>query len=186
MTAATPSSPGFLPTAVRKGTVFTSAFALAGVAACALIAPRSPVLAPHGVLYALILLNTFPSIRIFASIQDPRDAFQNGVDIALGFSYVALVLSLGRPWAFPAATVLMFSLATAKYMHLRGRTAHPRLVRRKTVVDILGAVGAGAAMVASAFWEPSLIHWLWAAGFALAQVHIFLVRPLYVFHSPCA
>ena len=59
-------------------------------------APSSPVLAPQIIFYAILVLNTFLSVRFYSKIQ-PNNTSQALIDFLLVVTYIALSLSFGRP-----------------------------------------------------------------------------------------
>ncbi len=173
---------GFAPSAVRTGVVFTGVFTVAAVVFTAVFAPRTAVLAPQLLLHALVLLNTFPSIRIFATIQDPRDRAQRSTDVGLGLLYLGMTLTLGQAMWYPLLVMAMFALATLKYALLLGNVPHPRLLRHKIAVDIAGTLAAAVALGCTAAGYAEAAQWTWALLFAAAQLDVFLLRPLYAYH----
>lgn len=140
-------------------------------------------LLPIALLFDLILLNTFFSIRMFASVTSPRDHMQNTVDLGLMLLYVWMTTAIGDARLFASACTLMFALATYKYLLLLGHIPHRRLLRHKIQIDAIGTVGAFVALLGISFCSPILFLWLWAIGFAIMQIDIFVLRPLYVPHQ---
>ena len=140
-------------------------------------------LLPTALLFDLILLNTFFSIRMFASVTSPRDHMQNTVDLGLMLLYVWMTTAIGDARLFACACTVMFALATYKYVLLLGCIPHRKLLRHKIQIDIIGTLGAFIALLGITFVDASLSLWAWVVLFALAKIDIFILRPLYVPHN---
>ncbi len=175
-------TPSFTRSATQKAALFTAAFAIVGVVIVSRSSESPAFLWPCAVLYILILLNTFYSIRIFASVTPVSDRLQNAIDVILGLLYLWLAWSLGRPEMFAAACVVMFAVATLKYTLLLGHIPHRKLLRHKIQIDAIGTAAAAASLAGILLWDAQMMLWVWAIGFALVQTDIFLLRPLYAFH----
>lgn len=170
-----------------KAAIVTALFAGFGVVG--LFKDVAPWTASFIVLYALLLVHTFLSVRCFSAIIDPTDKTQLAVDLLLILSYLALGLSI-KAWEFLVWWVVLFLFATLKYALLVGRLHHPNLLRRKLVADVSGA-GLGVFTLNS--WSlfigfiPGLFfmtEWLVVGLFVIGSLYYFFVRPLYVPDRP--
>lgn len=161
-----------------KSWLATSAFALAGITAALFYSAVSPLLLPHFIIYAVLVVNTFFSIRFWGALQ-PDDSRQFLADAVLVAAYFALAFSMGQPAYFALAAFGLFVLATFKYMLMRGRTPHGALVEHKIFLDALGALSC-AVLIGGTFSGLALESaWLFAAGFSLANVYLLFIRPMY-------
>ena len=164
------------PTA--KSIFATSAFSLAGIVSLLFYSVVSPFLLPHFIIYALLVLNTYFSIRFWSALQ-PKDSRQLLIDSVLVVTYLALAFSMGEPTYFSFTAFALFALATVKYVLMRGRTSYEAVVERKTGIDALGAL-ACAALTLGLFLGYALeATWLFAIGFTLANVYLLLIKPMY-------
>ena len=93
-----------------KAWFVTGGFALVGMLAFWFVAPSAHVTWPDTLFYAIIVLNTFFSVRLFSSITPPS-FWQAITDAALVLAYVALALTIGREWAFPFFALCVFIVA---------------------------------------------------------------------------
>ena len=156
----------------------TIAFSLAGIISALFYSIVSPFLLPHFIIYALLVLNTYFSIRFWSALQ-PQDSRQFLIDAILVLAYLALAFSIGEPTYFAFAAFALFALATFKYVLMRGHTSYEAVVERKIHIDALGAL-ACAVLVLGMFLGYALeATWLFAVGFALANVYLLLIRPMY-------
>src|SRR3989344_415830 len=121
-----------------KSVLATSAFSLAGIISVLFYSVVSPFLLPHSIIYALLVLNTYFSIRFWSALQ-PQDSRQFLIDAILVLAYLALAFSMGEPayFAFAALPLGLF---------------------------------LGYALEAT---------WIFAIGFALANVYLLLIKPMY-------
>ncbi|MES2953760.1 MAG: glycosyltransferase [Patescibacteria group bacterium] len=134
---------------------------------------------PLGVFYTLLVFNTFFSVRLFSRVISPTDPIQILVDLGLCFLYAGLVLSFTVPAFFLLITAFLFVVATAKYAFLLGKIDHPKLLKRKILVDLLGAFGALGTLIFFSIEKGALSLWIFAIGFAIANFLLFTVWPLY-------
>lgn len=165
-------------TPAAKSVLATTAFSLAGIVSALFYSVVSPFLLPHFIIYALLVFNTYFSIRFWSALQ-PADIRQTLIDGVLVLAYLALAFSMGEPTYFVFAAFALFALATFKYVLMRGRTPYEAIVERKTGIDALGAL-ACAVLIAGVLLGFALeATWLFAIGFALANVYLLLVKPMY-------
>src|SRR5262245_33382178 len=97
-----------------KALLATAVFTLTGVLSLVFVAPKNAVVLPHVLFYAILTLNSYFSIKVFASIQ-PRHMTQLLFDALLAIIYVALALSIGQAVFFALAGLFVFVVATPKY-----------------------------------------------------------------------
>lgn len=162
----------------EKSSLATAVFALAGIVAVLFYSIVSPFLLPHLIIYAVLVVNTFFSIRFWAALQ-PNDIRQLLVDAVLVVAYLTLALSIGEPLHFAIASLGLFIAAAIKYVLMRGRTPHEALVEHKTFLDALGAVACAALLGGTLAGYALETAWIFAIGFSLANVYLLFVRPMY-------
>ena len=157
----------------------TAAFVAAGVVGL-LIAPGDlPSTAANALFYAVLLLNTYLSIRFFR-VQRPYKRDERIVDAVLAVSYLALGASIGRVTVFLAVSVVLFIAAVAKYVRLTGILELPHLASRKIFLNILGSVLCAGSLAIAVGGYPVIAAWIHAAIFTLANVYLLLIKPMYV------
>lgn len=156
----------------------TIAFSLAGIISVLFYSVVSPFLLPHFIIYAVLVVNTYFSIRFWSALQ-PQDTRQLLIDAVLVLAYLALAFSMGEPVYFALAAFALFALAAFKYVLMRGRTSYEAVVERKIFIDALGAV-ACAVLILGMFLDYALeATWLFAIGFTLANVYLLAIKPMY-------
>ena len=161
-----------------KSLLATSVFALAGVISVLFYAIVSPFLLPHVIIYAVLVINTFFSIRFWSALQ-PKDVRQLLIDAVLVVSYLALAFSIGKPFNFALAALLLFIVAPLKYILMRGRTPHGALVEHKILLDSLGTLACIALVIGLFLGNALEVTWLFAIGFTLANLYLLFIRPMY-------
>ncbi len=138
----------------------------------------SPYFIPHILFYAVLTLNTFFSVKLYASIQ-PKNIPQFFIDAVLGVLYIALALSIGDQVLFSLFALLVFIAATPKYALMLGKIPHEALLRRKIKIDTTGIALCAAVFIGTILGFGMLSAWVLAVVFALANVYLLLIRPMY-------
>ena len=161
-----------------KSVLATIAFSLAGTISALFYSTVSPFLLPHFVIYAVLVVNTYFSIRFWSALQ-PADIRQTLIDGVLVLAYLALAFSMGEPVYFAFAAFALFALATFKYVLMRGRTSYETIVERKTGIDALGALACAVLVLGMFLGYPLEATWLFAIGFTLANIYLLFIRPMY-------
>ena len=164
------------PTA--KSVLATGVFSLAGIISALFYSVVSPFLLPHFIIYAVLVVNTYFSIRFWSGLQ-PKDSRQLLIDAVLVAAYLALAFSIGEPMYFALAALTLFALATFKYVLMRGRTSYEAIVERKTGIDALGALACAVLTLGMFLGYPLEATWLFAIGFTLANVYLLFIKPMY-------
>jgi len=168
---------GMTNPAVKTWTA-TIAFSLAGIISVLFYSIVSPFLLPHFIIYAVLVVNTYFSIRFWGALQ-PNDFRQLLIDAVLVLAYLALAFSMGEPTYFSLAALCLFILAALKYVLMRGRTSYGAVVERKIRIDALGALSCAVLISGMLLGYALEATWLFAIGFAIANVYLLLIRPMY-------
>ena len=142
-----------------------------------LLAPDSATAFPQALFFLILILNTYFSIRFFRPIY-ASTPHQRALDVVLGITYLFLAGSIGRSVTFELLAVILFALATTKYILLI-RTVNSQVVRRKIEIDILGCILCASALAASLSGYHSESAWTLTGVFAVANVYLLIVRPMY-------
>jgi hypothetical protein len=134
---------------------------------------------PLLIFYLMLTINSFFSIRLFSAITPPDDKAQQAIDFLLACTYVFLAYSIDSPPVFFLTLLLLFILAPAKYALLFDKIPHPKLLKKKIIIDLWGTFLSGAAIagyVAGYSYESA---WALAIIFILANVYLLILNPLY-------
>jgi hypothetical protein len=134
---------------------------------------------PLAIFYALLVINTYPSVQLFSSIVPLDDGKHALVDIILAFSYLFLAVSLGQPQQFAICALVLFLIAAGKYSLMLYEVPHQKLIERKLRVDLLGALMCAIVLALISFGWFWTGVWGLAIMFALANVYVLALRPLY-------
>lgn len=161
-----------------KAVLVTAVFVAVALWALVYRAPSHPALAPQLLFYAVLVVNTFLSVRFYSKIQ-PENISQAIVDFVLVVTYLALALSLGRPVEFALAAFVLFAVAPVKYLLMRGLIPYDALLRRKILIDISGTVFCAAVFAGTVAGYPLESAWVLGVGFALANVYHLIIHPMY-------
>lgn len=128
--------------------------------------------------YALLILNTFFSIRFFSSLV-PSDDTQKIVDSILFLVYIALAFSMDNEIVFLIIVTSLFLVASLKYVLLLKHTAYRKVLSRKIRLNLIGATACGAAIVGSLLGHTLESAWVLSVVFGLANVYLLFIRPMY-------
>src|SRR3989344_3335545 len=125
---------------------------------------------PLLVYYAVLLINTFFSIRIFSAIT-PKNIIQTLFDGVVAIFYLALAFSFGSVTTFAAVSAGLFLLAVAKYVHLKILISSSALLRRKIVLNTLAALLSLFALTLALLGFSEATAWALGIIFALANIY---------------
>ena len=161
-----------------KAWLAVSVFSLIGLGTLFFRAPHGPTLVPHVFFFAVLIINTFYSIRFYADIQ-PDDLAQKVIDGGLVLCYFALALSLGNAVAFAFWALALFTTAAPKYVFMLGAVPYLKLLRKKALLDSLGALSCLLLLGFTLLGFPVLSACVFAILFAVANVYLLVIRPMY-------
>jgi hypothetical protein len=131
------------------------------------------------IFYIVLAINTFFSIELFASIVSPRSRIQKIMDAILLVLIIGLAFTLNNPLLFIFLDLIMFLVATVKYTLMLGVVDHPKLLKRKIIIDLSGALLAGLALVGILYGYQSYSVWILTSIFLLANIFFLFVWPMY-------
>jgi hypothetical protein len=169
----------FPPTPHTKALLAVFLFSLSSIAGAFARLPVTPDMIPLLVFHALLLINTFFSIRCFAAITPQNNMLQNILDSIIGGIYLAIPFAFHSPLLFVSGTALLFTVATLKYIFLQQLLGGTRLLRRKLVADAGGAVLCLAALGGIWLGYTALATALWVGIFFCANIYLLIIAPLY-------
>jgi hypothetical protein len=128
--------------------------------------------------YAILILNTFFSIRTLSSIT-PQHVVQILFDAVLVCTYIALALSFSSALMFAGFSAGLFLISIGKYARLNTITNYPKLLRRKMKINTLGALLSLSALVIADAGYSLFAEWLLFTLFALANIYLLGIKPMY-------
>jgi len=163
----------------RRALFATALFTAAGIIAWPLFVYDWHISLPLAIFYALLVVNAYPSVRLFSSIVPQEDGKHALADIILAVSYLCIAASIGQPQQFAICTLVMFMIAAAKYTLMLYDIPHPHLLQRKIRADLLGALLCAGIL---AFMNLGFVYyaaWGMTALFAVANIYVLAVKPLY-------
>lgn len=172
--------PGFasfgLPT--TKAIVVTTVFGLAGLAGFITSRDAEGSL-PHMLFGAVLIVNTYFSVRFFSAITPAGNRVQQIVDGCLVVEYLLLACSFGHSGYFLLVGGALFLTAMGKYAHLNRLILYPRTIRRKFIIDMLGLLLFIVGAIIELF-NRGVAAWTIAIAFLLANVYLLVINPMYV------
>ncbi len=141
------------------------------------IYPQSPAIS---IFYLTLLINTYFSVRAFATITPRGNWIQGLCDFLLGLCLAIMPLVFNSPVNFVLINLFLFIIASLKYVFLVSLTGFSKLLYRKIRIDILGillcALCLTGILFGFAYWSLKFFAFI----FLLANVYVLFHRPLYL------
>ncbi len=157
----------------------TIIFLLAGISSLLFFTKNIYTALPLFIFYITITINTYFSIRLFSSIVPHDNTKQNIIDALLFCLYIALAFDFNNPNIFVFLLCILFAIAIIKYTHLLGVITHIKLLKKKIIIDTLGALMALLSFFGIMYGSQTLSVWLLAIVFLLANIILLVVKPMY-------
>lgn len=154
-------------------------FALIGIVGWALLVTDWWSALPLGIFYATITMNTYFSVKLFASITPPENKLQHIMDLLLVVFYLLLVPSFPYPTAYMFFALCIFITAPIKYALLLTVIPYEHLLKRKILIDLLGTSLCAAVLGGALLGYPLESAWVLAVVFLLANIYLLAIRPMY-------
>ena len=129
--------------------------------------------------HILLLINTYFSIRVFASITPKNNFIQHFLDVLLGLCLVSLPFTFNIPLVFIAICLFLFIIATLKYIFLLPLVGFSRLLYRKIKIDTLGIFLCFLALVFVGLGFVYITSIIFTLIFLLANIYVLFHKPLY-------
>jgi len=134
---------------------------------------------PLVVFYTVLLINTYFSIRSFASITPKEHLGQKLIDAALVACMLLMVLNFNSIINFTLIATLLFIVATLKYVFLARLAGYSKLLYMKIRIDTLGILFCFLAAVGTLWGYGKQVSMIWSLGFILANVYVLWLKPHY-------
>ena len=168
----------FTPRATRLAVCATVVFTAAAVTGSLCTVRDGAESWPLMGFYTILVINTFFSIRCFSSIPSRQSLPQIATDGTLVALYLYLAFQFADVRQFLWVSVALFLLAILRHAFLLRTPGYVKLLTRKMFLNLLAAVGCGAALVGVAVGLPQPLVW-WLGGFLLANIYILLMSKMY-------
>jgi hypothetical protein len=168
-----------------KAGIVSAFFLIAGFAAWRFIVPDPssgtvPATAlPLFIFYLTIVVNTFFSIRLFTQIIPKEDFTQKCFDVALVLVYLWLAYAMKNVLLFAFVDTLLFIIAAGKYAGLLRIVHHPILLKRKILIDLVGALAGLLAIGGIILGYPLETAWTLALAKVVANIALLYFWPMY-------
>ncbi|MBI4085883.1 MAG: hypothetical protein HY433_01405 [Candidatus Liptonbacteria bacterium] len=136
---------------------------------------------PALVFYAMLVINTYYSIRCFSSIASENDKIAKVIDIGLAVLYLALASAFDDIQRFLTIALFLFELATLKYIMLLKASApeYKNLIRNKILLDALGVISCSLALTLALLGYSFYSIWFLAMLLLAANIRLILIKPFY-------
>ena len=171
-----------------KAGIVSAFFLIAGCAAWRFFVPEA---AAHGtsiipatafplfIFYITIVINTFFSVRLFTQIIPKEDLTQKCFDVALVLIYLWMAYAMKSVLLFAFVDTLLFIVAAGKYAGLLRIVNHPILLKRKIIIDLIGALAGLLAIGGIILGYPLETAWALATAKVVANIALLYFWPMY-------
>jgi len=132
--------------------------------------------------YTLLVLNTYFSVRTFASITPHEHLGQRCMDALLGIWLLLAPLSFNTPIYFVLVTTALFITATIKYIFLAPIVGFSRLLYMKIRIDALGILLCSLALLGVLAGYAYYATAVWSFIFFMANIYVLWWEPHYHLH----
>lgn len=131
------------------------------------------------VFMALLLLNTFFSIQCFSVVHPAITIRQKIVDGILIILYAVLIVVESNIVWFLYALLLLFIVATIKYVIGISDSPYRALLERKITINLVGSVAVIVTIMTSSFVGAEASMNVWTVLYAIVNIDLLWCRPLY-------
>ena len=158
----------YLPSAERKAFAATVGFGLFGAITATLMVKNWGAAWPLVFFYAVLVFNTYFSVRAFSTIAPRRNPIQSFIDLTVVILYLGLATQFENPLNFTLLATILFLACLIKYTLLTGLVPHYRKFLRRKI--FFGVAMHYSYVTTVAF---ALIN-------AIANVYLLFIKPFYV------
>ncbi len=163
---------------LRRAAAAVGAFSIVGLTAMTSVIDWNKSW-PLVLFYAVLVLNTYFSVRCFASISHKWELKQEFVDVALVIIYIIMALNFNSVQSFVVVSNLLFIVAILKYILLAETIGYSKLLREKIRVNAFGILYCFLALIGILWGYGRQVVLIWSIGFAIVNVYVLLLKPLY-------
>ncbi len=170
----------YTPIARSRAMAATIGFGSFGVLAATTLVHNWTIAWPLVLFYAIIVVNTYFSVRAFSSITPADTTNQKAIDFIIACIYLSLATQFENPVGFTAIAALLFVACIVKYKLLALVTpTHRKFIQRKIILDWLGALLCTLAILGVATHYSYIATILFTTINALANVYLLAIKPFY-------
>lgn len=136
--------------------------------------------------HAILLVNTYFSIQCFGKMTPENATSQKVIDILLVILYVLLPFTFSYVSLYILIVLLLFVVATAKYVFLLGVISDLQLLKRKILIDLSGVTWNYLVFLFGSLGLMSidLLLWIWVIVFAGMNIYFLKIKPMYCLTAP--
>lgn len=134
---------------------------------------------PLVLFYTVITVNTFYSISLFSGMTSMFSRAHNVFDFSLVVNYAFLAWNFNNPLNFVFFDLILFIIASAKYTSMLNIAPHPKLLKRKILIDISGIALAAITLIGIVFGLPEISLWFMATSLTIANIYWLFIKPMY-------
>lgn len=138
---------------------------------------------PLVIFYAVLLINTYFSVRSFASITPKENLGQQLIDATLVVCMLLMVVNFNSIINFTILATLLFIVATLKYIFLTQLAGYSKLLYMKIRIDALGILFCFLAVIGTLLGYGRDVSVIWSAVFVLANVYVLWWKPHYLLEN---
>lgn len=136
---------------------------------------------PLVLFYAVLVADTYFSVRVFSNITPEGNSEQRTIDFIIVLTYLSLATQFEHPLGFALIATLLFLECIIKYKILANiAPKHRAFLRRKIILDWLGALFCTIAVLGIAMNYSHITTVLFAFINAVANVYLLAIKPFYV------
>jgi hypothetical protein len=162
-----------------KAGIVSAFFFLAAMVSWRFVVTDHASAAPLLIFYITIAINTFFSIQLFTKIIPKEDLVQKCFDVALVLVYLWLAYAMKSILLFAFVDTLLFIVAAGKYAGLLRIVHHPILLKRKIIIDLIGALAGLLAIGGIILGYPLETAWALALAKVVANIALLYFWPMY-------
>ncbi len=167
--------------AKQKALVATLAFGVFGGITAATMVHDWGTAWPLVFFYAVLVVNTYFSVRVFSTITPQHNSSQKRIDFVAVILYLCLATQFENPLNFTALASMLFLACIIKYTLLTDVIPnHRKFLRRKIILDWLGVLLCILAVIGVAANYSHITTIFFAFTNALANIYLLIIKPFYV------
>ncbi len=159
-----------------KAWIFTIFFSIIG---CVMVYKNfNLVKSPMLLFYIILIVDSYFSVGFFSKIVPSKRVDQKIIDFLLVCFYLILILNINNEIWYLLSAIMLFAVATLKYIFLLG-VVDFRVLKRKLMIDILGMIVCVLALVGYLIGLEMMAMWIWSLIFLLANIYLLIIKPVY-------
>ncbi len=171
----------YTPIARERAIAATLGFGSFGVIAAATMVHNWALAWPLVLFYAILVANTYFSVRVFSTITPAGNTSQRYIDFLITLTYLSLATQFDHPLWFSIIATLLFLECIVKYKILIDiAPRYKDFLNRKIVLDWLGALLCSLATLGIVMNYIYGTTVLFALIKAVANIYLLAIKPFYI------